>query len=396
MPPNGVFNCPASPKYLSKIPLALRSLFFGARRTFLPLAAEASGACSFLPFPVPSPSHLIVIGTSAGGMPALTRLVATLPATLPAAVLVVQHLSPESTGEPLVARLAAHSALPCRLATHGQHLQAGHVYLAPPDRHLLVKDSHLLVTKGPRENNYRPAADALFRSAAVEYDSHTIGVVLTGMLHDGTAGLDFIKRCGGVAVVQDPADAEFPSMPESALRNVAIDYVVPLDQMGRLLTDLVSSDPAPKAAGVATPIPPELKLEAAIAERVVGTTEEVTKLGHQVPLTCPDCGGSLWEINTGSVLRYRCHTGHAFTADALADSTQHTLEETLWVALRMMEERKNLLASMASHGEGHWNVQQAERVVEIKRHINRLREFLLNGADGNHSKAAGPEEGFAP
>lgn len=327
-------------------------------------------------------------------MPALTRLVAQLPAALPAAVLVVQHLAPESTGEPLVARLAAHTGLRCRLATHGAHLEAGCLYLAPPDRHLLVKDHHLLVTKGPRENNYRPAADALFRSAAVEFDSNTIGVVLTGMLHDGTAGLDFIKRCGGVAVVQDPTDAEYPSMPESALRNVAIDYSVPLDEMGGLLNELVS--PASSPASMASPIPPELKLEAAIAERVVGTTEQVTQLGHQVPLTCPDCGGSLWEINTGNVLRYRCHTGHAFTADALADSTQHALEETLWVALRMMEERKNLLSSMASHGDGRWHVQQAERVEEIKQHINRLREFLLNGKEGNGSKTVGPEEGQVP
>jgi two-component system chemotaxis response regulator CheB len=312
-------------------------------------------------------------------MPALTRLVAQLPATLPAAVLVVQHLAPESTGEPLVGRLAAHTSLRCQLAAHGAPLEAGCLYLAPPDRHLLVKDNHLLVTKGPRENNYRPAADALFRSAAVEFDSFTIGVVLTGMLHDGTAGLDFIKRCGGVAVVQDPADAEFPSMPESALRNVAIDYVVALDEMGRLLNELVI--PTPKAAGMTAPIPPELKLEAAIAERVVGTTEQVMQLGHQVPLTCPDCGGSLWEINTGNVLRYRCHTGHAYTADALADSTHHALEETLWVALRMMEERKNLLSSMATHGDGHWSRQHAERLEEIKQHINRLREFLLASSE---------------
>ena len=320
-------------------------------------------------------------------MPALTRLVAQLPAALPAAVLVVQHLSPDSTGEPLISRLAMHTGLRCQLATHGTPLQAGCLYLAPPDRHLLVKDGHLLVTRGPRENGYRPAADALFRSAAVEYDSHTIGVVLTGMLHDGTAGLDFIKRCGGVAVVQDPADAEFPSMPESALRQVAIDYVVPLDELGGLLHELVTTASAP-ATTMATPIPPELQLEAAIAERVVGTTEQVTQLGHQVPLTCPDCGGSLWEINTGSVLRYRCHTGHAFTADALAESTQHALEESLWVALRMMEERKNLLASMASHGEGRWGMQQAERVEEIKRHINRLREFLLNGGDSGEAAPA--------
>ncbi|QKG54125.1 chemotaxis protein CheB [Hymenobacter sp. BRD67] len=339
-----------------------------------------------------SPLYLIVIGTSAGGMPALTQLVAQLPATLPAAVLVVQHLAPDSTAEVLVNRLSKHTALHCHLAVNGAALEAGHLYLAPPDRHLLVKNDHLLVTKGPRENSYRPAADALFRSAAVEFDSHTIGVVLTGMLHDGTAGLDFIKRCGGTAVVQDPADAEFSSMPESALRNVAVDYVVPLDAMGALLTNLVSSSGSPSSATMATVIPPDLKLEAAIAERVVGTTEQVTQLGHQVPLTCPDCGGSLWELRQGSVLRYRCHTGHAFTADALAESSQHALEETMWVALRMMEERKNLLASIAGHGDSYLSIQQAERVEEMKRHINRLREFMLNGTERVEPPVSGTDE----
>ncbi|RZK52601.1 MAG: chemotaxis protein CheB [Hymenobacter sp.] len=328
------------------------------------------------------PTHLIVIGTSAGGMPALTRLVAQLPATLPAAVLVVQHLAPDSTGEPLVARLAAHTALRCQLAAHLMPLEAGCLYLAPPDRHLLVKDNHLLVTKGPRENSYRPAADALFRSAAITFDSHVVGVVLTGMLHDGTAGLDFVQRCGGITVVQDPAEAEFPSMPASALRGVAIDYVATLAAMGPLLLGLVSStqplgQPNPLA------IPADLRLEAAIAERVVGTTEQIDELGHQVPLSCPDCGGSLWELDKGHVLRYRCHTGHAYTAEALAERSQRGLEESLWVALRMMEERKNLLSSLAAHGEGRWSEQQTTRVEEIKRHINRLREFLLSSAEEN-------------
>ena len=316
-------------------------------------------------------------------MPALTRLVAQLPATLPAAVLVVQHLAPDSTGEPLVARLASHTTLPCQLATHQQPLQAGHLYLAPPDRHLLVKDDRLLVTKGPRENNFRPAADALFRSAAVAFDSHVIGVVLTGMLHDGTAGLDFVKRCGGIAVVQDPAEAEYPSMPESALRHVEVDYTVSLDQMGPLLITLVTPPahlPTPPAF---MDIPPDLQLEAAIAERVVGTTEQVAQLGHQVPLTCPGCGGSLWEVNTGHVLRYRCHTGHAYTAEALAESSRQSLEESLWVALRMMEERKNLLSSLASHGDSPANAHQIERIEDMKGHINRLREFLLNGSEGS-------------
>ncbi|WP_151086694.1 chemotaxis protein CheB [Hymenobacter baengnokdamensis] len=337
-------------------------------------------------------TYLIVIGTSAGGMPALTRLVAQLPATLPAAVLVVQHLAPDSNAEVLVNRLAQHTALHCQLATNNAPLEAGNLYLAPPDRHLLVKDTQLLVTKGPRENGYRPAADALFRSAAVAFDSYTIGVVLTGMLHDGTAGLDFIKRCGGTAVVQDPADAEFSSMPESALRNVAVDYVVPLDAMGALLTTLVTSSGSSSSGNMAPAIPPDLKLEAAIAERVVGTTEQVAQLGYQVPLTCPGCGGSLWELRQGSVLRYRCHTGHAFTADALAESSQHTLEETLWVALRMMEERKNLLASMASHSDSNLSVHQAERVEEMKRHINRLREFMLNGAERAEPTVSGTDE----
>ncbi|WP_257883322.1 chemotaxis protein CheB [Hymenobacter sp. DG01] len=254
----------------------------------------------------------------------------------------------------------------------------------PPDRHLLVKDGQVLVTKGPRENNYRPAADALFRSAAVAYGPNVVGVVLTGMLHDGTAGLEFIKRCGGTAVVQDPADAEYPSMPESALRNVEVDYVLPISMMGRVLLELVGT-PGPAPGSV--PIPEDLQLEAAIAERVVGNIEDVRKLGDQVPLTCPDCGGSLWELKHGSVPRYRCHTGHSFTGDVLLEKSQEVMEETLWVALRMMEERKNLLISMSTHGTGPWSVQQAEKLEEIKQHVNRLREFLLNG----HSATPRPD-----
>lgn len=322
------------------------------------------------------PGYLIVIGASAGGMSALTRLVGQLPATLPAAVLVVQHLAPSSSGQHLAERLAAGTGLACELASHGQPLRAGHLYVAPADRHLLVHEGKLLVTKGPRENNYRPAADALFRSAAAYYGAAVVGVVLTGMLHDGTAGLEQIKRAGGRAVVQDPLEAEFPSMPESALSNVAVDYTVPLAEMGPLLIRLVSG--APSAPG---PIPEDIRLEAAIAERVVGTTEEIDRIGTPAPLTCPGCGGSLWQLNEGSVPRFRCHTGHAYTLGNLLDDSRQGLEESLWVALRMMEERKNLLSNLASRSADPGNEPQLERLVEIKRHINRLREFLLNGLD---------------
>jgi two-component system chemotaxis response regulator CheB len=345
--------------------------------------------CSFSPQPVNLPPYLIVIGTSAGGMPALTELVSQLPASIPAAVLVVQHLAPESSGEALINRLARNSQLKCQLALDQTVIEAGNLYLAPPDRHLLLRVNRLLVTKGPRENGFRPAADTLFRSAAVSFGSSVIGVVLTGMLHDGTAGLDFIKRCGGLAVVQDPHDAEYPSMPESALRNVDIDYTVPLARMGALLIELTHHPLPPQNPA---DIPIDLKTEAAIAERVVGTTEEVKDIGHQVPLTCPDCGGALWQLDQGNVLRFRCHTGHAFTAEVLLDKEQTSLEETLWVAIRMMEERKILLTSMASRGSGLWSVQQEERVEELKHHINRLREFLLNGSSNTKGKIANTDQ----
>ncbi|MDB5271345.1 MAG: hypothetical protein JWP58_4385 [Hymenobacter sp.] len=322
-------------------------------------------------------------------MPALVEFVAQLPATLPAAILVVQHFAPDADGQHLVDWLARHTALPCRLPTDGEVLQAGTLYLAPPDRHLLAKDGrvpHLLVTKGPRENHYRPAADTLFRSAAVAYGARTVGIVLTGMLHDGTAGLEFIKRCGGIAIVQDPGEAEFPSMPESALLNVDVDYVVPLSQMAALL-DEITRAPAPPRQPL---IPEDLKQEAAIAERVVGDTVAVDSIAHLVPLTCPDCGGNLWEVNAGKVLRYRCHTGHAYTADSLLHNSQQRLEETLWVALRMMEERKNLLTGMAARDEGTYSAQREEKLDEIKKHINRLREFLLSGS--SPTTVATPED----
>jgi two-component system chemotaxis response regulator CheB len=326
-------------------------------------------------------------------MPALVQLVAQLPASLPAAVLVVQHLAPESNGQHFADRLGRSSELRCQLACSGEPLEAGTLYLAPPDRHLLVKkgDQHpyTLVTKGPRENSYRPAVDALFRSAAVAYGPAAVGVVLTGMLHDGTAGLEFIKRCGCLAGVQDPQDAEFSSMPETALRNVAIDYVVPLHLMGPLLEE-ITRQPVPDAA--AASIPEDLKHEAAIAERVVGSTEDVEKIGHLVPLTCPDCGGNLWEMEHGTVLRYRCHTGHSFTGDVLLDASQHSLEETLWVALRMMEERRNLLSTMATREHSLYASQQTERMDDLKKHVNRLREFLLNGVGKGTGAASSTHE----
>jgi two-component system chemotaxis response regulator CheB len=182
--------------------------------------------------------HIVVIGTSAGGLEALDEVIGQLPAGLPASIFIVQHLAPENTGKALLHRLGRYKAFNCKLASNGEAFEKGRIYIAPADYHLLVKKETLLVTKGARENRYRPAVDPLFRSAAVAYGPSVIGVILTGMLDDGTAGLVAIQKCGGVTVVQDPKDAAYPEMPQSALNALKVDHCVPVVGMGQLLEKL--------------------------------------------------------------------------------------------------------------------------------------------------------------
>jgi two-component system chemotaxis response regulator CheB len=323
-----------------------------------------------------SKNRIIVIGTSAGGLEILNKLIQQFPENLPAAVFVVIHMAATSSADFVVKQMRKVTRNTCKVATNKELIQPGHIYLAPADHHLLISGNYMLVNQGPRENQFRPSIDPLFRSAAASSGASVIGIILTGMLQDGTVGMEAIKRSGGIAIVQDPEEAQFPEMPLSVLRNITVDYTVPVLEMGELVGKLLQEE-----VRSTTKIPEDIKLEARIAERIMGTTEEVEKLGEKVPYTCPDCGGNLWEIKYGSVLRYRCHLGHAFNADALMKNMNEAMEETLWVALRMMEERKNLLTTIigkqeeaASEG---WAVAQRERLDDMKVHINRIREILL-------------------
>jgi two-component system, chemotaxis family, protein-glutamate methylesterase/glutaminase len=309
--------------------------------------------------------NIIVIGTSAGGLEALDGLVAQLSPDLDASIFIVQHMPAEMTAEVLLVRLRRHGAFQCKVAVDGERFRRRWIYIAPPDNHLLLKKTNLLVTKGARENRARPGIDPLFRSAAVAHGGRVIGVILTGMLDDGTAGLLAIKKCGGLAVVQDPRDAAYPSMPQSALRNVEVDHCVPLSQMGGLLTRLAGEPVAGTSA-----IPREVQIEAQIAERVVSDVAQVNGLGQQVPYNCPNCNGVLWEMHEGSLRRFRCHTGHSFSVAALLGSQSEKIEETLWMSLRMFEERKNLLNSTQSRSA-------AQRAQETQVHIDRLKAMLL-------------------
>jgi two-component system, chemotaxis family, protein-glutamate methylesterase/glutaminase len=322
--------------------------------------------------------HIVVVGTSAGGLEALDQLVGALPTDLPASIFIVQHMAPQNSGEPLLRRLNRHKAFQPKLAQDGERFKPGRIYVAPPDSHLLVKKSNMLVTKGARENRNRPAIDPLFRSAAVAHGARVIGVVLTGMLDDGTAGLIAINRCGGVTVVQDPREAAYSGMPLSALDNANVDFCVSLADMGPLLAKLVAQRHGPRKT-----VPSDIRTEAVIAERVLSDVSQVNGLGAQVPYNCPGCGGVLWEMATPRAKRYRCHTGHSFTRPTLLASQSEKIEEMLWISLRMFEERKNLLVSMTRDTRSAALKRSTrQRANETQGYIDRIRGMLLEpGSD---------------
>lgn len=339
--------------------------------------------------------NIIVIGTSAGGMEALCRLVEPLPADLPAAIFIVQHLSADSNIHYLVKRLTKHTNLSCVAAEHNSHIENSAIYLAPPDHHLLIDKKHILVARGPRENQFRPSIDPLFRSAAAFHGAQTIGVILTGFMNDGLVGMNAIQRCGGFTVVQDPTDAEYPDLPRNILRHMPVTHTTPIAQMGELLTQLVYQ-PAPDSVTV----PPDILLEAQIAQRIMinsenANIEDLDKLGKRVPYTCPECGGTLWELTRekDNVQRFRCHTGHAYTDQSLLANMNTNLEETLYVAMRTLEERRSMLINMANQEKGNssWATLQRDRAEEMKTHIERIRLILgaATVSDQEHQREAG-------
>jgi two-component system chemotaxis response regulator CheB len=284
---------------------------------------------------------IIVIGASAGGVEALRRLCAALPADLPAAVLVVQHLSP-SARSVLPQLLARVGPLPATSPRDGERLEKGRIYVAGPDHHLLLRAGHVLVRRGPYENRTRPAVNALFRSAAIAYGARVIGVVLTGLLDDGTDGLIAIKAVGGTSVVQDPEDAEWPSMPRNALQRDHVDHAVPLDRMGALLSRLSREE-----AGPSIPAPEDYMVEDRIAAQDFASIEQGLETpGRASPISCPDCGGVLNQIDKDKEIRFRCQVGHAFTPLGLAAAQADELERALGVAVRTHRDRLRLFQQM--------------------------------------------------
>lgn len=317
---------------------------------------------------------VIVIGGSAGGIDVLRLIVRQLEADLPASVLIVIHRGVH--GPNLLAPiLEAEGALPAVIAEERQPLEHGRIYVAPNDRHLLIAHNHIHVRRGPRENRARPAVDPLFRSAAVCCSTRVIGVVLSGMLDDGSSGLLAIKRCGGLAVVQDPADATYPEMPRSAVRHVAVDYVSTAAELGALLNSLARSRrPEPIEA------PEKIRLEAMIAAQELAVMPDQKKLGALSPMSCPDCSGVLQEMQDNGLVRYRCHTGHAFTLATLRTAQNDTWEKTLYAALRAQQEQAMLARRLAEKARAREEGRSADeferRAFDYEEGAEVIRQLL--------------------
>ncbi|HEU4657852.1 MAG TPA: chemotaxis protein CheB [Capillimicrobium sp.] len=308
---------------------------------------------------------IVVIGASAGGVESLTQLVRDLPAELPAAVAVVLHLPPSATSV-LPSILNRSGALPALAATDGEAVAPGRIYVAPPDHHLIVGPGELTLSHGPTENGHRPAIDTTFRTAALSYGPRAIGVVLSGTLDDGAAGLAVIKDHGGTTVVQTPDDAAYRGMPEAALAATEVDRVLPVRAIGAELVRLTGGpEPLPASPGP----PPDPLPESAMPDD--------TATG----LICPECGGALWSLEESGVHRFRCRIGHAFSEEALLDLQGGDVEAALWTALRALEERSALLRRMAERartgGSGGIAAGFLDKALDIERQAEIVRAGVL-------------------
>lgn len=309
--------------------------------------------------------QVVVIGASTGGVSALLEIAAGLPRAFAAPVIIVQHVGTQPSILPQL--LQRRGSNPALHAEDGQPLTAGTLHIAPPDRHLLLEGDTLRLTRGPKENHARPAIDPLFFSAALSCGAGAIGVILTGQMDDGAAGLRAVKDCGGLAIVQDPATAVEPEMPRSALYSVDADYCVPLQEIAPLLVRLVREGGGPQL-----PPPERIAREAAI-QRGDLSMENLSAIGDLSPLTCPDCHGSLWELRQDRPLRYRCHLGHAYTARSLMQVQEEAAEEALWNGIRSLRERQFLLRRFAALAESAGDAAQAS---VGRAAANRLQEQI--------------------
>jgi two-component system chemotaxis response regulator CheB len=330
---------------------------------------------------------IVVLAASMGGLDVLRTIVSGLSADVPASIFIVMHIGTWPSRLPEI--LAADSRLPVVHASDGEPIAAGTVYVAPPDRHMLLADGKIVLSTAPKENFTRPAADPLFRSAAVNYGDRAIGVVLTGKLDDGAAGLKAMHACGAYTIIQDPSTCVAPDMPQAALKAVTPDVVARIEDIGpaivKALTDTSSK-------GFDMNERERAALELKIAETGQSSPGDLERLGHRTSMTCPDCGGVLWRVGEGYPLRYRCHTGHAFSAMSLEEQQRSGAEDALWSAVRRLQEKLLLVQEQLSLAESTDSEDaQAIRaeIVPLETAIQAVRRLAIQ------SPASSPNQSIA-
>ena len=335
---------------------------------------------------------IIAIGASAGGIEALQQLIRVFPVRFPASIFVTVHF-PESGSSRLPNILSRAGQLPAVHAADGETIVPERIYVAPPDFHMLPGTQGIRLVRGPRENGNRPAVDPMFRSAAVAFGPRVIGVVLSGNLDDGTSGLAAIKRNGGTAVVQDPEDSLFPSMPQSAIDHVEVDRIVPARSLGKTLIDLVA---APLRELGSAPAPDDLmekRYSAADLETIENAEQHPGKVSS---FGCPDCGGVLWEIQDGDFVRYRCRVGHAWTSEALLGKQTDSFDDALWTAIRALEESASLSRQIASRHQARGAATLASRFEEQAQRAEHraavIRDSLLEHRNAPTRSSSEPDK----
>ena len=331
---------------------------------------------------------IVVVGASAGGVEALQGFFSALPAHLEAAVLVVLHIPPHTPSR--LDRVLAHAtSLPVVIAEDGQSMTHGQVYVASPDRHLMVTPQGIRLSRGPKEGRARPSIDVLFRSAATAFGSRVIGVVLSGALDDGTAGLWAIKDHQGMVLVQTPSEAMHASMPESAIAHVQVDFIGTVDALAAKVAELVGTAAPGEAA---TAFSAQRAMENDIAMEGNALKAGVMNLGQVSKYTCPDCHGVLVQIEEGPIVRFRCHTGHAFSLKTLIAGINTAIDNGLWATLRAVEERVMLLRQLQELAQHSGAMAEAalwqRQADESEKRLQPLRALVLDPGFFGHEPTA--------
>lgn len=325
---------------------------------------------------------IVVIGASAGGIEALTGLVSRLDPKMKASIFIVVHLPPTATSV-LPQILTRRGPIKAVHPVDGQRIESGMIYVAPPDCHLMLSRKGIRLVRGPREHGVRPAVDPLFRSAALAFGERVIGIVLSGNLDDGTAGLEAIKTGGGRTIVQDPAEALYAGMIDSALRNSVADETLPVALIAAELNDILEApERGEEMPGKKEKVREEEK-EAAIDTLEFGQLHGDDQPGIVSGFTCPECSGALWEMTASESLRFRCRVGHAYAVDSLLDQQKLSIENAFWIALRALEERGALLRRLVARAEKSGSKTSVKRYAEEQQTVasraKALRDVILSG-----------------